>query len=1222
MRVEATLRVGDATRATVVSTFFVQGARRGRAASATRPSRTAPRGRPRAARPARREALDRARRGGAALDPRVALRLLDSAPTTEGDAPRDGDGELLDPPGASWRRSITPTDDVDAAETEPARWFAAFAPARDAVVALPQPSAAHVERAFAPWNLAEFARASRDANPLHRDAHVAALAGFDRPIVHGQWTAARAVAAAVAGFAATDGERVRAIEVSFTDAVLPGDEVEFRARHTGMRDGELVVEVEARARDGADGERQPLALQGRIRVAAPRTAYVFPGQGVQTTGMGMEGYARSPAARRVWDEADARCRDRLGFSLLTVVRENPVEMRVGVEIHRHEQGVLFLTQFTQVAMAVLAIAQVAELRESGSFQEDALFCGHSVGEYSAIGAITDALPLAAVVECVYQRGLTMQTFVPRDAGGRSPYRMAVVRPNIVAMNERDLDALVKRVAKETGLLCEVVNLNIRGRQYSVVGHVPALELLRAQLAEREAPGSKPAYLEVPGIDVPFHSVALRDGRRRRSASKLEAYMPPGLDVTALVGRYVPNLVARPFALTRAYLDEVAACTGSPILAALQRRWDADAGPPPGLGRALFIEGLAYQFASPVRWIETQDVVLARDRVGVSRVIEVGLGAAPTQANMFRATLALDPSRLDPPAVYNVEAERKAVFHLYDAESVDAPPPAPSRRRRAAIGPRARPRPARRRARGPPSPTRPSPCATRSSRCSRSRPACAPTRSAPTRASSSSSAATPPSAIRSWPTSARSSASAPSTAPTRCPSAALVDAVQQATSGATRRRAVPPRAGHRRAQALRPRASATRSRRRHRARAPRGPLARTAQPRRAVAPRGRLHARRRALARRPAEARRPRRRGGVARRRPRALRPRRGHLARRRAAPRAAPRSTPRRWRSSWRATSAWAGPSWRALRFAEAALGRDVWAELAVKDVASEEPERLGRYDAEHGEGYERAIRPAFASEKAVVFTGAWAWARREALALYHAAARGERRRRARRIEAARIARGADEAVPPAPWASATSAARARRRRARRGGVRGLAARIDPARSPRPAERGRAPGPRGGGAPRRPPVEDYERPRGEPTAARRGRGAPRRPPRAASARTAPELDEADARTPTPTSLRRAGARRGELRRAHGAGDGCLRPLDRHRAGEAAPHGRGPGGGDDLAAHARARSLLPQALSALRRARRRARGGALQPGLAAGHPAPRPTGWSPPRRPPSAARSAP
>jgi hypothetical protein len=63
---------------------------------------------------------------------------------------------------------------------------------------------------------------------------------------------------------------------------------------------------------------------------------------------------------------------------------------------------------------------------------------------------------------------------------------------------------------------------------------------------------------------------------------------------------------------------------------------------------------------------------------VARVIEIGLGSAPTQANMFKATLSMDPSRLDPPAVLNVEGDRKAVFHLYDAEAeVDLSSAAPA-----------------------------------------------------------------------------------------------------------------------------------------------------------------------------------------------------------------------------------------------------------------------------------------------------------------------------------------------------------------------------------------------------------------------------------------------------------------------------------------------------------------------------------------------------------------
>ncbi|MDK6717713.1 acyltransferase domain-containing protein, partial [Escherichia coli] len=63
-------------------------------------------------------------------------------------------------------------------------------------------------------------------------------------------------------------------------------------------------------------------------IAAPTTAYVFPGQGIQSQGMGLSARTRSVAARRVWDQADAMTREKLGFSVLAIVRDNPVEVVV------------------------------------------------------------------------------------------------------------------------------------------------------------------------------------------------------------------------------------------------------------------------------------------------------------------------------------------------------------------------------------------------------------------------------------------------------------------------------------------------------------------------------------------------------------------------------------------------------------------------------------------------------------------------------------------------------------------------------------------------------------------------------------------------------------------------------------------------------------------------------------------------------------------------------
>ena len=971
--------------------------------------------------------------GGAADGPHeVALELSTRTDLTVTPTPTHGRvrGTLTDETGRLVARIHAECPGQDAAEAEPARWFGAFAPVASEAVSLPRPSAAYIERTSAPWNLAEFARASHDANPLHRDAHAAALAGFDRPIVHGQWTAARAVAAVAAGFAGTDGERIRSISATFTDVVLPGDALELRARHAGMQSGDLLVDVEAHAggpadppNPGAPPDSEPrMAFRGRIRVAAPRTAYVFPGQGVQTAGMGMDGYGRSPAARSVWDAADAHCRDRLGFSLLTVVRDNPLEMRVGKEILRHEQGVLFLTQFTQVGMAVLACAQIEELREAGCFQDDAPFCGHSVGEYSAIGALTDALSLTAVVDCVYQRGLTMQHYVPRDAHGRSAYRMAVVRPNIVGMNEAALKQLVERIARESGLLCELVNYNIRGRQYSVVGHVPALEALRAELRRREPPGAKPTYLEVPGIDVPFHSRALRDGVAA-FRQKLEEIVPLALDVTPLVGRYIPNLVARLFEVTRSYLDEMITCTDSGLLNALRDQWDAEAEAPVGLGRALFIEGLAYQFASPVRWIETQDILLARDRTGVARIIEIGLGSAPTQANMFKATLSMEPSRLDPPGVLNVEGDRKLVFHLYDAEpemDLSSAAPAP------AVGTQA-PEPAtgvveaaRRPTAGSATPITDAAPTVRDGlltllalktrvRLDEIRP----DENIELLTGGNSSRRNQVMADLGNEFSIGSIDAAHEMA-----LGALVAAVEKATSG--RYKAPGPFLRAQVTAALKPFGLSVKD-------------VLTALSSRGL-PEGRALGmlNRAALWLRTGDSTRS------------------GPLS-----PLPLPAVGDRNAAAAWidaalarfaqeegfslgAGAGAGAGGATvdaaalegllgryfgvggaflESLRFAESALGRDVWAELEARTAEhgtappSEDTDRLARYDAEHGADYDKTIRPAFTPEKAVVYSGAWAWARRDAFALFHDL-------RAGRVSAgdlpeleARISRGADAAV-------------------------------------------------------------------------------------------------------------------------------------------------------------------------------------------------------------------
>ncbi len=539
---------------------------------------------------------------------------------------------------------------------------APYAAPRLDFVAKPE-SFRHRQSVRAPESMRAFAVVTGDRNPIHVDANAARLAGLDGVIVHGMWTSALAQLAA-----AFDGAQVTQWAAEMLAPVAPGAEVVFDVARIGRAaDGGEVRSVTAQV-DGTP------VLAATAVLAAPRTFYGFPGQGIQHPGMGMDAYASSPAARAVWDRADRHTRRQLGFSILEIVRTNPPRVEVDGEVFEHPDGALFLTQFTQVAMATLGCAQVAEMEEAGVLQHGAFFAGHSVGEYNALAAYARVLSLESVVEIVYRRGLTMHRLVGRDSAGNSNYGLSALRPNKMGLSADEVFDYVAQIARETGEFLEIVNYNIAGVQYAVAGTRAGLAALAAD-AERRAPGKR-AYIAIPGIDVPFHSSHLLDGVPEFRAH-LDSLIPEEIDLDILVDRYLPNLVARPFALDREFVDAMAEVVDSPISADILADFDAWSATPVKLGRTLLIELLAWQFASPVRWIETQDLLLrdtADGGLGVERFVEVGVGQSPTLANMLGQTLRLDPCADVDIEVFNVERDRAAV---YSEDQVEAPAAEPA-----------------------------------------------------------------------------------------------------------------------------------------------------------------------------------------------------------------------------------------------------------------------------------------------------------------------------------------------------------------------------------------------------------------------------------------------------------------------------------------------------------------------------------------------------------------
>ncbi|MGW0179303.1 fatty acid synthase subunit beta domain-containing protein [Nocardia sp. NPDC003345] len=516
----------------------------------------------------------------------------------------------------------------------------------------------------APVDMAAFAELSGDHNPIHTCDAAAALAGHGGVIVHGMWLSAAAQYAVSAGEPAS-ARTITGWTARFLGPVRPGTGIDIRVDRIAVSDGAEIVEVTCRVAD------EPV-LVATGRLAAPPTVYAFPGQGIQRRGMGLDALARSRAAAAVWERADAHTRRVLGFSILAVVRDNPVSLRAGGAEYRHPDGVLHLTQFTQAALATLGVAQIAELREAGAFTEGAYLAGHSLGEYVALAAVAGVLPLETLLEIVFQRGRAMDLLVPRDESGRSEYGMAAIRPSQIGLGDADVAGFVAETAARSGEFLEVVNLNLRDAQYSVAGTRAGLRALETDIELRRARthGDR-AFVLIPGVDVPFHSRVLRAGVPD-FRDKLTELLPATIAPQDLVGRYIPNLVPRPFTLEREFLREIADLVPSGPLEAVLAEYDAWAARPGELCRTVLIELLAWQFASPVRWIETQDLLFtepARGGLGVRRFVEAGLAAAPTLANLAARTLRLPGFGAAGAEVLNLERDAARVY-CTDTDPVD------------------------------------------------------------------------------------------------------------------------------------------------------------------------------------------------------------------------------------------------------------------------------------------------------------------------------------------------------------------------------------------------------------------------------------------------------------------------------------------------------------------------------------------------------------------------
>ena len=199
-------------------------------------------------------------------------------------------------------------------------------------------------------------------------------------------------------------------------------------------------------------------------------AFVFPGQGAQTIGMGKALADAYPAAKAVFQEVD----DALGESLSSLIWDG-------------EAADLTLTRNAQPALMATSLAAMRALEAEGIDMTSASFvAGHSLGEYSALAA-AGAISVADTARLLRVRGTAMQEAVPVRVGAMAA---------LLGLDFATAQAVAEEAAQ--GDVCQAANDNDPG-QVVVSGHKAAVE--RALVIAKEK-GAKRALL-LP-VSAPFH----------------------------------------------------------------------------------------------------------------------------------------------------------------------------------------------------------------------------------------------------------------------------------------------------------------------------------------------------------------------------------------------------------------------------------------------------------------------------------------------------------------------------------------------------------------------------------------------------------------------------------------------------------------------------------------------------------------------------------------------
>ena len=227
-----------------------------------------------------------------------------------------------------------------------------------------------------------------------------------------------------------------------------------------------------------------------------KIAFLFPGQGAQKAGMGMDFYEKFPVAREIFDQASQWL---------------SMDMK---ELCFEKNDRLDLTEYTQAALVTTCLAMEKVVEEYGLTPD--VTAGLSLGEYCAI-AVSGGMSVKNAITTVRKRGILMEQAVPAGEGA-----MAAV----IGLEADKIEEAID------GTNAEIANYNCPGQ---IVISGPKLAVEQAAVKLKEAGARRVLPLAVSG---PFHSSLLQNAGKEleKELSKVE--------FTSLKIPYVTNVTAQ------------------------------------------------------------------------------------------------------------------------------------------------------------------------------------------------------------------------------------------------------------------------------------------------------------------------------------------------------------------------------------------------------------------------------------------------------------------------------------------------------------------------------------------------------------------------------------------------------------------------------------------------------------------------------------------------------